>query len=65
MNSSLKLAAMSATICAVAGIPDTALANRITVGAFEIDQTEVTVSEFAAFAAVSYTHLTLPTIYSV
>ena len=50
MNSSLKSAAMSATLCAFACMPYTALANRITVVAFEIDQTEVTVSEFAAFA---------------
>ena len=49
MHSSLNTVAVLATLC-VASLPVSALADRITVGAFEIDLTEVTVSEFTAFA---------------
>jgi len=50
MNSSLNNSALFATLCALISMSDPAFANRITVGLFEIDQTEVTVSEFATFA---------------
>jgi len=50
MNCSLNKAAVFSILYAVACIPDIALADRIRIGTFEIDQTEVTVSEFASFA---------------
>ena len=46
MNFPLNKAAAFSTLYAVVCIPDITLADRITVGAFEIDQTEVTVSDF-------------------
>ena len=48
MHSLLNTFAVLATLC-VTSLPVSALADRITVGAFEIDLTEVTVSEFTAF----------------
>lgn len=50
MNCSLNKNAVFSILYAVACIPGSAFADRITVGTFEIDQTEVTVSEFASFA---------------
>ena len=50
MNNWLNHIAVLVALYTVASVPDTALADRITVGEFEIDETEVTVSEFATFA---------------